>query len=223
MLALDFKRGGRRAGVGTGLLVGNAVHEECERVAALIAPSFSLNAIVDEQGRATQVFAGNWRTAHHEACNQYLSEHSMQIAEKRDFVIASCGGYPYDINLIQAHKTLDMAVSACKDGGTIILLAECRDGLGRSDFLKWFESPNAAALEDRLRGSYEVNGQTAWSLLTKAEQFRLVLVSQLAAEDVTRMRMTPVRSLDDALSELTASARGFIMPRGGAFLPILSN
>lgn len=223
MLAFDFERGGRRAGVGTGLLEGNAVHEECERVAALIAPAFSLNAIVDEQGRATQVFAGHWRTAHLEACNWYLSEHSMRIAEKRDFVIASCGGYPYDINLIQAHKTLDMAAKACKDGGTIILLAECRDGLGRSDFLKWFESPNAAALEDRLRTSYEVNGQTAWSLLTKGEQFRLVLVSQLADEDATRMRMTPVRSLDAALSELAASARGFILPHGAAFLPILSN
>ena len=147
----------------------------------------------------------------------------MLIAEKRDFVIASCGGYPYDINLIQAHKTLDMAAKACKDGGTIILLAECRDGLGRSDFLKWFESPSAAKLESRLREAYEVNGQTAWSLLTKAEQFRVILVSQLADDDVTRMRMTPVRSLDDALSELAASARGFMLPRGAAFLPILAN
>ncbi|HET6669578.1 MAG TPA: nickel-dependent lactate racemase [Pyrinomonadaceae bacterium] len=223
MLALDFEHGGRRAGVGTGLLEGNAVHEECERVAALIAPVFSLNAIVDEQGRATQVFAGHWRAAHREACEQYLIKHSMRIAEKRDFVIASCGGYPYDINLVQAHKTLDMAARACKDGGTIVLLAECRDGLGRSDFLKWFEAKSAATLGGRLRESYEVNGQTAWSLLTKAEQFHLVVVSQLADEDVRRMRMTPMRSLDDAFSKLDARARGFILPRGAALLPILTN
>lgn len=223
MLALDFERGGRRAGVGTGLLEGNAVHEECERVAGLIAPVFSLNAIVDEQGRATRVFAGHWRVAHREACEQYLIKHSMRIAEKRDLVIASCGGYPYDINLIQAHKTLDMAARACKDGGTIVLLAECRDGLGRSDFLKWFEATSAATLESRLRESYEVNGQTAWSLLKKAEQFHLVLVSQLADEDVRRMRMTPMRSLDAALSKLDARSRGFILPRGAALLPVLTN
>src|SRR5207244_5679664 len=30
MLALDFERGGRRAGVGAGLLQGNAVNEACE-------------------------------------------------------------------------------------------------------------------------------------------------------------------------------------------------
>jgi len=30
---------------GSGLLAGNAVHEECERVAALIDPTFSINAM----------------------------------------------------------------------------------------------------------------------------------------------------------------------------------
>jgi lactate racemase len=219
MLALDFERGGRRSGVGTGMLEGNAVHEECERVAALIDPGFSINAVVDECWRATQVFAGNWRTAHREACDQYLHEHSKRISEKRELVIVSCGGYPYDINVIQAHKALEMAAGACKEGGTIVLLAECRDGLGRPDFLKWFESKNAAALEGRLREAYEVNGQTAWSLLSKAEQFRVVLISQLPDEEVTRMRMTPMRSLSEALSKFAGAALGFILPRGAALLP----
>lgn len=221
LLALDFRRGGRRSGVGLGMLDGNAIHEECERVTALIDPAFSINTVVDERGRATQVFAGHWRAAHREACDQYLREHSMKIGEKRDVVIASCGGYPYDINLIQAHKTLETAAGACEEGGTIILLAECRDGLGRQDFLKWFDSKNAAALERRLRESYEVNGQTAWSLLTKAERFRVVLVSQLAPEEVNRMRMTPARSINNALEMLDETAGGFILPRGAALLPIL--
>ena len=223
MLALDFENGGRRAGVGTGQLEGNAVNEECDRVAALIDPTFGINAVVDECGRATQVFAGHWRAAHREACDRYLSEHSTRIADKQALVIASCGGYPYDINLIQAHKALDMAANACRADGTIILLAECRDGFGRSDFLKWFQSKDAAALEKRLRESYEVNGQTAWALLTKAEQYRVILVSKLADEDVKHMRMTPARTLDDALSALDSTVQGFILPRGTALLPIRSS
>ena len=115
-----------------------------------------------------------------------------------------------------------MAANACRDGGTIVLLAECRDGLGRSDFLKWFDSKDAAALETRLRESYEVNGQTAWALLSKAEQYRVILVSKLEDEDVRRMRMTPARSLDEAMSGLASTTEGFIMPRGSALLPILS-
>src|SRR6266481_2337846 len=71
MLALDFERGGRRQGVGAGLLDGNAVSEECERVAAMIEPAFSINAIVDERGHAEKVFVGGWRAAHRRACADY--------------------------------------------------------------------------------------------------------------------------------------------------------
>lgn len=220
-LALDFERGGRRAGVGTGRLAGNPVHEECERIAALIDPVFSVNAIVDERGRCEKVFAGHWRTAHARACEAYAAVHSVHIAEKRELVIVGCGGSPYDINLVQAHKALDMAALACEDGGAIVLVAECAEGLGRSDFLKWFESENSRALESRLREAYEVNGQTAWALLTKAERFRVQIVTKLPDDDVRRMRMIPVGSIDEALTTLSPNAKGYIMPRGAASLPVV--
>jgi nickel-dependent lactate racemase len=219
MLALDFERGGRRAGVGTGLLQGNAVHEECEEVAEMVRPSFLINTVVDEDGRAVRVYAGDWRSAHLRACEDYLKAHSLEIDSRRDVVIASAGGSPWDINLIQAHKALEMASYACREGGEIILLAECADGLGRADFLKWFEAENARSLEKRLRESYEVNGQTAWSLLTKAERFHVHLVSELAYEDVLQMRMKPARTLHEALARVYGEHEGYIMPRGASFLP----
>ena len=218
MLALDFETGGRRAGVQTGRLDGNAVHEECERVASMIAPAFSVNTIVDEKKRALKVFCGDWRLAHRAACDYYLEQYSVALPEKRDVVIASCGGFPHDINLIQAHKALDMAALACKDGGTIIMLAECSDGLGRPDFLKWFDESDSRALAARLVNGYEVNGQTAWALLTKAERFRVCLISELPPEVVRRMRMVPVRTISEAL-EQAGVGDGFIMPRGAAVLP----
>ena len=221
MLALDFETGGRRARVGTGLLDGNAVHEECERVATMIGPRFGINSVVDERQRAVRIYAGEWRAAHHVGCRDYLSSHSIGIERKRDVVIVSCGGYPYDINLIQAHKSLDMAAHACTDGGAIILLAECRDGLGHPTFLKWFEEKDSRALEDRLRAAYEVNGQTAWSLLTKAERYRIHLVSRLPDEEVRRMRMTPASSVAEVLDTLDHELEGYIMQRGAALLPLM--
>jgi lactate racemase len=222
MLALDFEHGGRRAGVGTGLLDGNAVNEECERVAALIDPVFSINAMVDDHGRAERIFAGNWQKAHARACENYIGGHSLRIREKRAVVVVSSGGSPYDLNMIQAHKALDMAAHACVDGGTIIFLAECGDGLGRADFLKWFESANSSDLETRLQTAYEVNGQTAWALLTKAERFRVHLVSELADDVVRRMRMIPARSLSEALATVKPNEQGYIMPRGAALLPVVA-
>jgi nickel-dependent lactate racemase len=219
MLALDFERGGRRKGVGAGLLDGNAVNEECERVAEIINPAFAINAIVDEQGRVEKIFAGDWRAAHRRACQDYVRGHSVEIGEKRELVIVSCGGAPYDINMIQAHKALDMAANACAEDGAIIFLAECGDGLGRADFMKWFESKDSRALELRLHDAYEVNGQTAWALLTKTERFRVHIVTDLSGEQTQAMRMTKSHSIEEALAKVSPDARGYILPRGAALLP----
>jgi nickel-dependent lactate racemase len=220
MLALDFETGGRRSGVRAGALDGNAVHEECERIASLVAPAFSINTIVNEKKAAARLYTGDWKVAHRAGCDYYLDRYSVEVSSKRDIVVVSCGGFPHDINLIQAHKALDMAALACNDGGTIILLAECSDGLGRADFLKWFDETDTRALAARLVNGYEVNGQTAWALLTKAERFRVCLVSELPPDDVRRMRMVPVRKIDEALAQ-AGSGDGFIMPRGAALLPLI--
>jgi nickel-dependent lactate racemase len=219
MLALDFEKGGRRAGVGTALLDGNAVHEECERIAALVKPRFAVNSVVDERGRAVRVYAGDWQAAHRQGCREYLADHSAPIEATREIVIASCGGSPYDINVIQTHKTLEMAAHACTEGGTIVLVAECRDGFGQSDFPKWFTEKNSLELMLRLREGYEVNGQTAWSWLTKAERYRVHLVSKLPDEEVRRMHTIPARSVQDVVDNLPVGVPGYIMPRGAALLP----
>ena len=221
MLALDFETGGRRAGVRAGLLEGKPVHEECEWVAGLVAPSWAINTIVDEKKRAVKMFCGDWRLAHRAACEYYLDQYSVNIAKKHDIVIASCGGFPHDINLIQAHKALDMAALACNDGGTIILLGECSDGLGRPDFLKWFDENDSRALAARLVNGYEVNGQTAWALLAKAERYRIFLISQLDDADVRRMRMIPARNLSEVIDDISGVTPGYIMPHGAAALPRL--
>jgi nickel-dependent lactate racemase len=220
--ALDFETGGRRAGVSTGRLDGNAVHEECERVAAEIAPSFLLNTVVDERGRAVRLYAGDWRAAHRRACAEFADTHTIRLEEKRAVVVASCGGSPYDINLIQAHKALDMATYACAEGGAIILAAECAEGLGRTDFIDWFDAKDSRALEARLKESYAVNGQTAWALLAKAERFKVHLVSELPDEQVRRMRLTPARTIEEALSKVDNAAQGYVLPRGAHFMPVVA-
>src|ERR1051325_7145976 len=74
--ALACERGGRRAGVGAGLLDGNAVHEECERIAAEVAPSFLINTVTDARGRVVRVYAGDWRAAHRHACAEDGAPHA---------------------------------------------------------------------------------------------------------------------------------------------------
>lgn len=209
-LAFDRETLGRRHGVRTGILDGNAVHEAFVEAASFAKPSFCVSTIVNDNGEATDVFCGDWIDSHRAACDAYAVSHTVAIKEKRDLVVASCGGYPFDINMIQAHKALEAASKACSDGGTIILLAECPDGLGRADFLKWFEAENSAELAKMLCTGYEVNGQTAWSLLRIAERFSVHLLSSLNEKDSRKMRMRKRKIA--SLTEATPDGRGYIVP-----------
>ena len=215
-LAFDCETMDRRQGVGTGLLDGNAVHEAFLEAASFAKPSFAVNTIVDDLGRVIDFYYGDWISSHRHACDAYAEAYTVPITEKRELVVASCGGYPLDINLIQAHKALEAASVACRDGGVIVLLAECEDGLGRSDFLDWFDARDSNALAQKLCESYQVNGQTAWSLLKRAERFEIRLASRLDAQTIGKMRLSSTEL--NAVQQMIASASGgYIIPFGAKF------
>ncbi len=65
-----------------------------------------------------------------------------------------------------------------------------------------------------------MSGQTAWSLLVKAEKFRVHLISKLPDEDVRQMRMRPAQTIDEALARFHQNAQGYIMPRASSLLPV---
>jgi nickel-dependent lactate racemase len=212
-LAFDCESKARRAGVDTSLLVGNAINEAFVEISQRINPAFSVNTRVDDEARATDVFCGDWREAHAFACEAYAADNRIEITEKRALVVVSCGGYPHDINLIQAHKALDAAARATLDGGTIALVADCEDGLGRDDFLKWFEAADSRALAEMLCEKYQVNGQTAWSLLTKTERFEVLMVTELDGGECEKMHIKRIEAGD--LADLVQnSSSGYIMPAG---------
>ena len=215
-IAFDCETKTRRENVATGILKGNAVHQAFVEVASKINPSFAFNTIVDENGAATEVFCGEWIASHEKACEFYAAQNSIEIGEKRDIVIVSCGGFPHDINLIQAHKALESAANACTDGGQIIFLAECSDGLGRSDFMKWFEAENSNKLAEILCEKYQVNGQTAWSLLKKAERFNVKIITSLSENETRQMRMQKARSISEI--SIDKNKKGYILPFGAKFL-----
>ncbi len=213
-LAFDCERKTRREGVGTALLDGNAVHEAFVNAALAVKPVLCISTFVNDRGELTDLVCGDLIGSHRTACEKYSAENSIEIGQKRSVVIASCGGLPYDINLIQAHKTLVTASQACLDGGSIILLAGCGDGLGRADFLKWFEAQNSRELADKLCEGYQVNGQTAWNLMRITERFQVRIVTELSVGNVEKMKMKHCRSLAEALNGVDLVMGGYIVPAG---------
>jgi len=216
-LAFDCDRRTRRAGVDTGLLDGNAVHEAFVECVRLAPPSFAVTSITNDDGSIAELFCGDWQASHHAACDSLAESHTIDISDKRELVIASCGGFPHDINMIQAHKTLDAASRACIDGGTIVLLADCEDGLGRNDFLDWFNVGNTGELAERLCQKYQVNGQTAWNLLRIAESHDVRILTGLDSDVISKMRLNKIDVADIAGLVKNKNARGYILPAGAKF------
>jgi nickel-dependent lactate racemase len=208
----------------TGNLDNNPVHQAMTEACALAEPDFILNTVLAPDKRIIAAFAGHWREAHEEGCRYYRQNFSHTLRKKADLVIVSCGGFPKDINLIQAHKSMEYAAQALKDGGVMILLAECRDGFGNSTFYSWFRHKRLDQFEAALRETYEINGQTAFSILQKALRFRIILVSEFPGQQVVEMGMQPAGALDEALQMaerlLPPDWTALVMPEGGSVLPV---
>ncbi len=215
-LAFDCDTLTRREGSRSGVLDGNEVHRAFIDASRKVHPRFAINTIVDDDGNITDLFCGDWIISHREACDKYAARHTIKIGEKRDLVIVSSGGLPHDIDLIQAHKSLDTASYACSEGGTIVLLAECSDGMGRNDFLKWFEMGTSQGLAEKLCEKYQVNGQTAWSLLQKAERFDIRIIASLDPNDLRAMHLSPLDKISRFSTDKSKS--GYILPSGAKFM-----
>ena len=226
LLVLNRKGPGRDPGVGVARLDGNPVHEDLVEGSGLVDRELFLYNTILESGKVRKAFAGHWVEAHRSGAADYLANHGVELERKRQLAIVSCGGFPRDINMIQAHKALEFAQYAVEPGGTIVLLAECREGTGHPSFYPWFQHSDLQEFERKLRANYEVYGQTAYSLLSKARRFRVVCVSQLPDEKIRAMGMEPASNLDDAMSMVDTHVRsepGYVLPFGAEVLPVTTD
>jgi len=98
-----------------------------------------------------------------------------------------------------------------------VLLAECEDGLGRSDFLDWFSTATSGDLAEKLCEKYQVNGQTAWNLLRIAESHDVRIMTTLDESVTSKMRLkkTAFAEIDDLIQK--KNARGYILAQGAKF------
>jgi nickel-dependent lactate racemase len=214
-------RPGKHPKVRPGILDGNPMHEETIAALSLVKrPLFLINTVVDDEKNLLNIFAGDMREAHRAGCDWYAGHFGVHVDEKADVAIVSTGGYPKDIDFIQTHKALDHAQAAVKDGGTIILVGKCEDGIGNPHFLKWFDYPTSEEMEPFVRESDKVYAQTAYATRLKAERFNVVLVSDLDDQDVRKMGLIPKKSLADAVSSIDAERDllCYVIPEGSKTL-----
>jgi len=112
-----------------GIREGNPLWEEIHEAAAMIAPTFLLNVTLNRDHAITGVFAGDWEEAHAQGCRFVKETAMVPVDHPFDIVITSNSGYPLDLNVYQSVKGMSAAAQVVKEGGSIIVAAECWDGI----------------------------------------------------------------------------------------------
>jgi nickel-dependent lactate racemase len=112
-----------------GVTYGNPIFEEAREVALQTNPTFLLNVTLNRDKQITGVFAGDLVAAH-DAGIVFAREKTMVPVDGLfDIGITTNSGYPLDLNLYQCGKGMAAAAQVVREGGSIIMAAECSDGI----------------------------------------------------------------------------------------------
>jgi nickel-dependent lactate racemase len=180
-LFLDLDKGQLAAGCQPGVLDSSPLAEDLFEIETYLPATLAIHGILDSHGQLCDLLVGRTRQDFLKACDMHR-QHCETESTTFPLVVASCGGFPKDINFIQSHKAVHNGAMFVRDGGLLLVYCECRDRVGSKTFLPWFEFPSFAAAFAELSRNYEGNGGTALALMTKLQRIRIGLVTELDRE-----------------------------------------
>jgi nickel-dependent lactate racemase len=210
---------------------GNPIWEEMASIASATHPTFNLNVTLNKNKEITAVFGGEM-FASHAAGADYVRRKAMQpVQQAFDIVITSNSGYPLDLNLYQAVKGMSAAAQIVKEGGDIIIAAECWDGipshgqyarlLREADSL---ESLYARIMTPGFRSPDQWQVQVQAKIEKKARVH--VFAGGLSDQELLDAKVIPCRSIEKTVAEILAQkpdAKIGILPEGPQTVPYLEN
>ena len=208
-----------------GNLNGNPIRADIEESETFCHLSFIVNPILDEHKHIVYCVAGDVTEAHRAGCKYLDKMYRKPLKRRADIVIVSQGGAPKDANLYQTQKALDNSKYAVADGGTIIVIGACNEGLGSAKFEEWLTTANTPdELIDRVGRDFQLGGHKAAAIAMVLKHAKIVLISEMDDDFVRSIFLEPMHSAQEAFDEAYArygeDCSVICMPFGGATLPM---
>lgn len=145
-----------------GVLDGNPVHRDMTEAAQAVGVDFICDAVINPDDSYARIVCGDLVEAHREGVMLSRDIYEHHVTEKADIVICTSGGWPYDIDMVQAKKTLVPALECVREGGCVILVGECEDGWGGEEpFRTLLESEDPEAIIEEMRRGLS-QGDVEW-------------------------------------------------------------
>lgn len=210
-------------------LRGNPVHEDMMEAIGLIDKEiFSLNITLDKENNIFHASAGDIEETFIRETKKAKEVFAVTLEKKSEVVVASA--HPLDGDLYQSLKALENGKLALKEGGIIILVAECEHGIGPSNFydlLSSLKTPEETVEEIKkgYRLGYHKAGRMAdlASCWEGKESSDIWSVTQLDDEIERDIFITPKDSLQNAVDEALEKTSGTVtfLKEGNMVVPLV--
>lgn len=206
----------------TANLKGNKFHETMVEAAEMVKLRFISNVVVNSKNEVIDLVTGHYQKAWEKGVELCRDNSVIKVDELADAVIVSAGGFPKDINMYQAQKALENASYCVKDGGIILLIAECSEGLGEDTFERWLkEADTPAYLEEKIEKNFELGGHKAFAIARVARDHSIYLYSSLERKLVEQSFMTPVDNINEFIRDkIGKNDLVYVMPHGANTVPV---
>ncbi|MCJ7829956.1 MAG: nickel-dependent lactate racemase, partial [Desulfobacterales bacterium] len=208
-----------------GWMKGNAFHEEAVNVARKVGVDFILNVVKNTCGQVVEAVAGELEMAHEHGVARCEKSWQLDLPHPYDIVIVSPGGYPRDIDLHQSQKAMSAAEMVIEKDGVIVLVAECRDGIGKyADWLKQAARPRDVIERFECEGFTKDHSSKAFMCARALEHYTVIFFcSGIDPAELQQMFFHPALSaqaaVDEALKQKGPDARVLVMPQAVSCVP----
>ena len=206
--------------IGNGKLTDNPLNDDMCEAAGLMKNLFMISLVMNAEMKLSSIFAGHYLTSWQAACAEVDRIYRVDVPEKADVIVTSCGGFPKDMSLYQGTKTIDNVESGLKMGGTLILLIEARDGGGPAEYFDWISELQAGTMEKRLRERFTVPGYIFLLNCEQAHRYNILMLSSVPAETVAPMGLKAYSDVDSLMAAANLAGKTiYVIPNGGTVVP----
>ncbi len=208
-----------------GRLRGNPLHEDLEEIVERVAGRvriFALNVAITGEGRAWAARSGDIFESFYSLVGEVEDRYSVELPEKADIVVA-VAPREMGIDLYQSHKALEAAKPLVREGGVVILIAPCWDGIGPRNFYDLLAGRSREEVKDLVWRNYRLGYHKSAKIVELLEKAEVYAVTDLDPEVLERIGFRPFSDPQEALDEALAKVGGrvAVLPEASLVVPRL--
>jgi nickel-dependent lactate racemase len=204
----------------------NVMHEDALEAAHMARVHFIANVVLNLKLQIIKAVAGDMVQAWMDGVRFAQQHYTAPLARRPEIVITSAGGTPADDTVFQSLKAYQQSYLVMKRGGCLILVAECKDGVGDKE-LDHFLRMDSDEFFKRVEAGESVHfmADILHSGMEKASE--IFLKSSLPPDQVREFGFVPVKSVEEAIEKALAihgrDAAILCLPKGAYIAPVVQD